>query len=274
MGVAVALLVVAGTSLLVSAQEAVYRLGPGDVLDVAVWGQPELRATVEVRPDGYIGFPLAGDVEAAGLSPAELGRAIAARLEQYVRSPQVTVLVQRFRTIRAQVLGAVRQPGVYSLRPGASLAELVAMASGLVDDADPSAAVLTRPMPGGGTRQWTVDLEGILSGQTAAPVTALEEGDVLFGPRARPAFVMGEVRLPGPYIVRSGMRVLDLLGAAGGLSPQAAAEAATLTRQDPAGGRPQVMRVERIRRPGTWWWPRGASSSRWAPASWGWCSTG
>ncbi len=227
-----------------------YRLGPGDVLEISVWGQPDLRAVVEVRPDGYVSFPLAGDVLAEGLTPAQLSQAITERLEDYIRSPQVTVIVQRFRTIRVQALGAVRQPGAYALPPGATLTDLLGMAAGLTEEADPSAAVLSRRTPAGELRQHPVDVEGLLDGRVTDPWT-LEDGDVLFVPRGRPALVIGEVRQPGAYMVRPGMRVLDLLAAAGGLTPQAAGEAATLTRAGP-DGRQEVLPVdlpELLRRP-------------------------
>ncbi|WP_324669260.1 SLBB domain-containing protein [Geochorda subterranea] len=227
-----------------------YRLGPGDVLEISVWGQPDLRAVVEVRPDGYVSFPLAGDVLAEGVSPAELAQSITERLEGYIRSPQVTVIVQRFRTIRVQALGAVRQPGTYALPPGATVTQLLGAAAGLTEEADPSGAVLSRRTASGAIQQHPVDVEGLLDGRVGE-VWALQDGDVLFVPRGRPALVIGEVRQPGAYMVRPGMRVLDLLAAAGGLTPQAAGEAATLTRATP-DGRQEVLPLdlpELLRRP-------------------------
>lgn len=228
------------------AAEAPYRLGPGDLLQISVWGHEELRATVEVRPDGYVTFPLAGDVEASGRTPAEVSRVIASRLETFVRSPQVTVIVQQFRTIRAQALGAVRQPGTYPLRPAAPITDLLGAAGGLLDDADVQRAVLTRQPPGQAARSLPLDLKAVLEGAASVTELRLEDGDVLFVPRAEPALALGEVRQPGAYLVRPGMRVVDLVGAAGGLTDRAAAEAATLTRRLPTAGSSQAGRTEAI----------------------------
>src|SRR5437764_708861 len=73
-----------------------YLIGPGDMLDISVWHNPELSTHVPVRPDGRISTPLVTDVVAAGRTPEELGHDIEARLKKYVSDPLVTVIVSSF----------------------------------------------------------------------------------------------------------------------------------------------------------------------------------
>src|SRR5579862_4299603 len=70
-----------------------YVIGPQDVIDVNVWKEPDISRTVPVRPDGKISLPLLNDVQAAGMTPAQLGNQITASLKKFVTNPQVTVIV-------------------------------------------------------------------------------------------------------------------------------------------------------------------------------------
>lgn len=79
------------------AYAAEYKLGPGDVLQISVWGHEDLSQVVTIRPDGMIGFPLVGEVKAADLTPEELQKKLAEALAEYVRNPQVIVTVKEFR---------------------------------------------------------------------------------------------------------------------------------------------------------------------------------
>lgn len=196
-----------------------YRLGPGDVVAVTVWGYPDLSATVEIRPDGFAAFPLAGEILAAGLTPAELAQAITDRLGNYVRDPRVTAVLQRLRTLTVSVLGAVSTPGTYQLPVGSRVTQLLGQSGGPLEDADLGRGVLTRVQGDGASIPLEIDLEAILQGRSEAPV--LVTGDVLFIPRARPALVLGAVHAPGAYAVRPGMRLLDLLALAGGPTEEA-----------------------------------------------------
>ena len=97
--------------------ETEYRIGPQDLMEVAVFGQPELARTVRVNSRGQISLPLIGQIDAVGLSSQQLERLIADRLsEKYLQDPQVTVFMKEFTTVRFTVEGAVNKPGVYPLR--------------------------------------------------------------------------------------------------------------------------------------------------------------
>src|SRR5690554_4306725 len=76
-----------------------YRLGVGDGLSISVWGHEELRTEIVVRPDGYITFPLVGEMWAVDKTPRQLGAELQEALAEFVKNPQVTVIVSGFRTL-------------------------------------------------------------------------------------------------------------------------------------------------------------------------------
>ena len=87
-----------------------YVIGAQDVLDINVWKEPDVSRTVPVRPDGKISLPLLNDVQAAGLTPAQLAAQITESLKKYVTSPQVTVIVTTINSQRVYILGEVTRP--------------------------------------------------------------------------------------------------------------------------------------------------------------------
>lgn len=106
-----------------------YQLGPGDVLEISVWGYEDLQVKeIAVRPDGMIAFPLVGEVQAAGLTPAGLNQAITGLLSNYVKNPMVTVNIIKFRTTRVYVLGEVAKPGMYELEKQHNLLDAIGVA--------------------------------------------------------------------------------------------------------------------------------------------------
>lgn len=106
-----------------------YQLGPGDILDISVWGYEDLRVKeLAVRPDGMIAFPLVGEVKASGLTPAVLNQTITGLLSNYVKNPMVTVNILKFRTTRVYVLGEVAKPGMYELEKQHNLLDAIGAA--------------------------------------------------------------------------------------------------------------------------------------------------
>ena len=90
-----------------------YTIGPGDVLAVNVWKEPDVSRSVPVRSDGKISLPLAGEMQASGMSPKQLEGEIASRLQSYLSDPEVTVIVQEIRSQKFNILGQVAKPGTY-----------------------------------------------------------------------------------------------------------------------------------------------------------------
>ena len=107
-----------------------YRIGREDVLEVVVWREPELTRVMPVRPDGRIALPLAGEMEAAGLTPAELQAKVKDALAPYVKDVAVAVLVREINGPRFFVLGEVPRPGGFPLRGAMTVTQALALAGG------------------------------------------------------------------------------------------------------------------------------------------------
>jgi len=112
-------------------EDATYRVAPGDIIGIRVWGQEAMSAPrLRVRDDGRVTMPFLQDVDAAGYAPAELAKQLEARFRTYVKEPIVTVTVEEARPIRVSVLGEVARPGAYELERGALLLHALAAAGG------------------------------------------------------------------------------------------------------------------------------------------------
>lgn len=127
-----------------AALAAEYRIGPEDVLRIAVWKNDPLSQVVPVRPDGMISLPLLNDVKAAGLTPAQLRSALAARLAEYMPDPVVSVIVQEIHSPKISVIGEVARPDRYDLRSRTTVLDALARAGGLREFASRSRIVVLR----------------------------------------------------------------------------------------------------------------------------------
>lgn len=159
-----------------------YRLDTGDVLRVTVWGHEDLSAQVTVAPDGRISLPLLGELTVRGATLAEVERVVTAGLAEFVRDPQVTVALVTRRQITVKVFGQVNRPGAYQVNPGASIAELIAMAGGPAKRAALEAVQLLR---GGDPEKVQVVPQGKgnrFGKGAAVRGPELFDGDVIFVP--------------------------------------------------------------------------------------------
>jgi polysaccharide export outer membrane protein len=121
-----------------------YRVMDDDLLQVAVWQNPELSTDCVVRPDGKISLPLIGDVPTTGKSIPELRREITALLSEYIRHPQVFVTIRKFGGKKYIVLGEVSQPGVFKIDGSTTVLEAIAEAGGFTNHAVASSVILIR----------------------------------------------------------------------------------------------------------------------------------
>jgi polysaccharide export outer membrane protein len=216
-----------------------YQIGPSDILKVTVYGHEDLTQTVLVQPDGTFTFPLVGRVKGSDMTPAELERKIAILLARgFIRNPQVTVVVQEYRSKTVYVVGEVARPGPYPLAGRTTLVEVLAKA-GPTPNAG-AEVVVVRPQQGAAVVGPVLPTE-VAEGQEEAPDKhraevfrvalsaiqagdldknlALEPNDTVFVPQAPKVFVSGEVRNPGAYGWFPGMTTRQLISLAGGLTP-------------------------------------------------------
>src|SRR5438552_2158750 len=128
-------------------ENASYVIGPGDIIGVNVWKEPDVSKAVPVRSDGKISLPLAGELQASGTTPKELERAIADRLQSYISDPEVTVIVQEIKSQKFNILGQVSKPGSYPLTDSTTILDAVAMAGGFRDFAKQKSIYVLRARP-------------------------------------------------------------------------------------------------------------------------------
>lgn len=110
--------------------QQVYWVKPGDVLRISVWGEPELQATVLVTPDGSFSFPLAGHIDAAQKTAAELQDIVSERLKEFISDPAVSVALEQINGNAIYVLGQVNSPGVFVLTRAVDVMQALSMAGG------------------------------------------------------------------------------------------------------------------------------------------------
>lgn len=108
-------------------------IGAGDILAINVWKDPEFSKTMPVRPDGKISLPVLGEVQAAGLTAMQLQQVIAERLQPYMRSPQVDVIVQEIKSRTFNVVGKILKPGAFDLTKSTTVLDAIALAGGFQD---------------------------------------------------------------------------------------------------------------------------------------------
>ena len=214
---------------------AEYRLGAGDVVRINVYQLPDLSLEARLSEAGVISYPLLGSIKLGGLSVAEAERALAdgLRTGNFVKQPQVSLLVVQVRGNRASVLGQVNRPGLYPLETaGMRLTELLATAGGV---ATTGADVVTLV----GTRQGqpfrqTVELTTFFrGGEGSDPV--IQDGDAIFVERAPLVYIYGEVQRPGALRLERGMTLLQALAAGGGLTPRGTEKGIRVHRKNEQG---------------------------------------
>ena len=157
-----------------------YRIGPEDVLDIAVWNNPAMSRTTPVRPDGMISLPLLNDIQAAGVTPMQLRDTITAKLTEYLPNPEVSVIVREVNHFKISVLGEVKKPGRYDFKGQATVLDAIAMAGGLSDFASRSRISILRN-DGGTSRRIPVNYNKIVSASEQADVR-LQPGDIVLVP--------------------------------------------------------------------------------------------
>lgn len=112
---------------------AEYIIGADDVMKVDFWRDKDMSSEVTVRPDGKISLPLINEIQAAGLTPAQLRERIADEAKKYVEDPTVTVEVKAINSRRVYITGEIRKPGPYGISGSMTVLQLISIAGGLGD---------------------------------------------------------------------------------------------------------------------------------------------
>jgi polysaccharide export outer membrane protein len=158
-----------------------YVIGADDVLSVVFWRDKELSSDVTVRPDGKISLPLINDVQAVGLTPAQLRDVIADEAKKYVEDPNVTVVVKSINSRKVFITGEVKKPGPFPLTGPTSVLQLISIAGGLADYAKPEKISIVR-VEGGKTVSYKFNYKEVLEGKKLAQNIELKPGDTIIVP--------------------------------------------------------------------------------------------
>lgn len=218
-----------------------YKVGEGDVLQITVYDHPDLTTIARISDDGMIIFPLIGQVKISGLTVSEVSRKIAHLLSQgYIIYPQVSALVQEFRSQKVTVMGQVNNPGLYELKGYTTFLEVLLKAGDLTKDAGDKAIIKRRAgSPGTKEKVITIDLRRLIEmGDTSLDVPILD-GDSIYIPKAGVFYVTGEVRNPNSYKFEEGTTVLKAVTMAGGFTDKASTGRVKIIRTK--NGKEQVM---------------------------------
>lgn len=160
-----------------------YRIGPADILSITVWQQPELSRTVTVRPDGFITYPLLGDMHVATMTPLQLRDLVAESLKEYVviMLSEVTVSVDAINSYTVSVMGEVNTPGRFSFRNQVTVIDVLAEAGGFTPFASSGNIVILRK-ENGVTRRIRFDYRRVERGRSTPEEMSVYPGDIIMVP--------------------------------------------------------------------------------------------
>jgi polysaccharide export outer membrane protein len=218
-----------------------YVLGAGDVVRVSVYQNQDLTLETRITESGAISYPLLGQVRLGGLSVPQAEKLIADGLKNgnFVRQPQVSILVTQVRGNQASVLGMVNRPGRYPIeQTGMRLSELLATAGGIAQGG--SDQVVLSGMRDSKPLRVVIDVPLLFaqSGSVNDPVIA--NGDTVYVERMPMVYIYGEVQRPGAMRLERDMTVLQGLASGGGLTQRGTEKGLRLHRRG-ADGKVQIL---------------------------------
>lgn len=160
-------------------------LGSGDEIAINVWRHEDLKRTVQIDPSGNIYVPLAGEVEASGLTISQLREKIASGLSKYLVDPQVDINVSSLKSRKVHILGEVKSPGTFTLDQKMLAWEAISQAGGFTTDANQKEVLLVRN-ENGVARVAALNIHDMLKTGRIDQDIRLRSGDVIYVP---PSFI-------------------------------------------------------------------------------------
>lgn len=217
-------------------------IGPGDMLEVSVYGAPDYIKQVRVSSTGEITLPLSGAVKVGGLSTAQAETVIEKKLSdgKFFNDPKVSVLEKEFGTQGISVLGEVQKPGIYPLPGTRNLFDALSAAGGTTARAGSIVSLTHRSDPQN-PKIINLSYEGKTNDQANVSVYP---GDTVMVSKAGVVYVTGDVKLPGGFIMENAhMTVLQALAMAQGANSSAKLDGAKLIRNSGQGGKPEEISI-------------------------------
>jgi polysaccharide export outer membrane protein len=217
-------------------------LGPGDAVRVTVFQNPDFNTETRLSEAGTIVFPLIGEQNFSGLTPAQAGARVADALKRgkFINNPQVTVQLVAVRSRQVSVLGQVAKPGKYPLDDATSkLTDILALAGGITPTGTDEVTVLVTRNGKSETR--VVDVPAMMrTGDTKANFD-IRGGDTIYVQRAPVFYIYGEVQKAGSYRLENNMSVMQALSVGGGVTPRGTERGMRIHRRNGDG---KVFKLE------------------------------
>lgn len=230
-------LVVMVTGLAHAAPQADYVLGVGDVIRVTVYQNVDLTLETRVSEGGAISYPLLGTVKIGGLSVGDAEKKIATGLRDgnFLKQPQVSILVLQVKGNQISVLGVVNRPGRYPLETtNTKLSEALAQAGGIAAGAGSDSVIVTGTRNGQPFRK-EIDVPLIFAAAQPAEDVLLQNGDTIYVDRTPMVYIYGEVQRPGAMRLERDMTVMQALASASGLTLRGTEKGMRVHRRMPDG---------------------------------------
>ena len=208
---------------------AVYIIGPGDILDISVYDNDDLKTTVRVGANGDIVIPLLGPVQVKDLTIQQVSHKITQLLaDGYLVNPQVNVFVKEFRSKKVVMLGRIRKPGLIELSGPISLLELISKSGGLESDVGDTATV--KRVVDGKDKIILINLVSLIEGGDLSQNVPIHDGDTVVISKSGMCYVTGEVEDPGSYPCGERSTVLKLIALSGGFNGKASKSSVKIVR--------------------------------------------
>ena len=220
-----------------------YALGPGDTIRITVYQNQDLTLETRINDDGSISYPLLGSVKLTGLTVIEAEKAIVNGLKSgnFIKQPQVSILLITAASNQVSVLGMVNKPGRYPvIASNNKLTEIMGMAGGIIPGSGSDIVVVTGSRDGKPFRR-EVDFTRVFAPTSPEPDLELRNGDIVFVDRAPQVYMYGEVQRPGAQVLQRGTTVLQALANAGGLTLRGTQRGIKVHRRDEATGQVTVI---------------------------------
>lgn len=222
---------------------AEYRLGSGDVLRISVYQNPDLTLETRVSEAGVLSFPLLGTIKIGGLSVTQAEKLIADGLKSgnFVKQPQVTIVVLQVKGNQASVLGQVNRPGRFPIEVAdMRLTDLLANAGGVASNG--AEIVILSGTRNGQAFRTEIDLPALFAPGGRSQDILVQNGDVLWVDRAPMVYIYGEVQRPGAMRLERGMTLMQSLATGGGLTQRGTEKGIRVHRKG-ADGKVQILQA-------------------------------
>lgn len=213
-----------------------YVVGAGDVLRITVYQNADLSLDARVSENGIISYPLLGQVAVGGLTVGQVEARISDGLKKgnFIRQPQVAVLLTQVRGNQASVLGMAGRPGRYPIEVnGMRLSELLALAGGVA--AGGSEVVTLSGMRDGKPFRQKLDVSALFAGSTPTEDPLVLNGDTLYVDRLPTVYIYGEVQRPGPIPLTADMTLMQAVASGGGLTQRGTERGMRIHRRNSSG---------------------------------------